>query len=197
MDSTITIIIAAITIIIAVVIGLLKFRPKSEKPEKSADNEFVLIGLGTENNKKNRKHDKSVFNRLQIFIDSNWIRNFECNQLAYPQYVQVAITDDLHAYSNESRKSENEFSSQTLAEAHRVFIEAIKAFINTVLQETTFVRPESNASVINSKAEGNRKGSQDYDKRYDREVKIITRKAKGIINAYKRYVQTAGDEGVY
>ncbi len=203
MDSTIiAAIIVAIAIVMAAVIGLSKFRAKSEERKKSDGNEFSPRDIerrkaNEKNRKQNNGHDISAFNRLQRFIDSNWIQNFEDTQLTYPQYVQAAITDDLHSYWNESKKPENEFSNQNLAEAHLVFIRAIKAFINTVLRETTFVRPESQASVINSKAEGNRKSSNDYDERYGREVKIITNRAKGIINTYKKYVQVARNERVY
>jgi hypothetical protein len=203
MDSTIlAITITAVIILIAAAIGLLKFRTKPEKREKFDD--IILSPADLESqteNKKNKKQnnvrDEPAFNRLQKFIDSNWIKNFEDNQLAYPQYVQAAITDDLHSYWNESKKAENEFSNQNLAEAHLVFIKAIKTFINTALRETTFVRPESKASVVNSKAEGRRKSSNDYDERYEREVRIISNKAKGIISAYKRYVQVAESERVY
>ncbi len=203
MDSTIVAaIIVAFAIIIATVIGLSKSRTRSGERKKSEGNEISLIDLDSQatkekNKKQNNKRDIPVFNRLQKFMDSNWIQKFEETQLTYPQYVQVAITDDLHAYCNESQKAENEFSNQNLAEAHLVFIKAIKAFINAVLRETSFLRPESNASVVNSKAEGHRKSSNDYDARYDREVNIITNKAKGIINSYKRYVQVARNESVY
>lgn len=201
MDRTIfTVIIAAITIIMAAVIGLLKFRTKSEESKKSDGNEFALIERekeGQKNKKQNNDRDISVFNRLQKFIDSNWIQNFENKQLTYPQYVQAAVTDDLHTYWNESQKPEYAFLNQDLAEAHLVFIKAIKAFISTALRVTTYVRPGSNTSVINSKAEGYRKGEAEYDERYDKEVKIITRATKGIIHTYKRYVQVAGNEGVH
>lgn len=197
--TTIIAIVAAMAIIAAVVIGRLKFRHPSQDAKDYSGNGFEASER-TKRNKKDKQPDNgrdiSAFNRLQQLIDANWIRNFENNQLAYPQYVQVAVMDDLHAYLNESRKTENEFLIQDLAEAHNVYIKSIKSFINTVLRETTFVRPESKASVVNSKAEGRRKWSNDYDQRYDREVKIIGHKAKGIINAYKKYVQVAINESV-
>lgn len=199
MDSTIVAaIVVTIVIIIAAVIGLSKFRAKSEERKTSGGKKFSPIDSKDKKNKKqDNKHDIPPFNRLQKFIDSNWIQKFEDNQLAYPQYVQVAVTDDLHSYWNESQKPENEFSNQNLAEAHLVFIKAIKAFLNTVLLDTTFVRPESKASVVNSKADGYRKSSIDYDERYDREVRNLTNKAKGIIITYKKYVQVARNESVY
>lgn len=200
MGSTIiATLVAAIVIIIAAVFGLLRFRGKSEEPKKSDGGEFSPIDLERPkaDKKQNLDRDLPAFNRLQKLIDSNWIQNFEANQLAYPQYVQVTVTDDLHSYWNECRKPENAFSNQKLAEAHLVFVKSIRSFINTVLRETAFVRPGSNASVINSKAEGYSKSSNDYNERYDREVKIITNKAKGIINAYKRYVLIARNESVY
>lgn len=203
MDNTIVAaIIAAIAIVIAAVIGLLKFRAKSEERKNSDGDEILLVDIvgqnaNAKNKKQNNKRDIPTFNRLQQFIDSNWIQNFESNQLANPEYVQVDITDDLHSYWNETKKSENEFSNQNLAEAHLVFVKAIKAFTNTVIRDTTFLRPESKVSVINSKAERHRKSSKDYHERYDREVKNITNKAKGIINAYKKYVLVARNESVY
>lgn len=200
MDSTIAAaIIVAIAIITAAVIGLLKFRAKSEERKKSDGNEFSPIEVEIQKADKKQNHDPDIptFNRLQKLIDSTWIRNFEDKQLACPQYVQVAITDDLHSYWSESKKSVNEFSNQNLAQAHIVFNKAIKAFINTVLQETTFLRPESKVYVVNSKAERNSRSSKDYHERYDREVKKITNKAKGIIHTYKRYVQVAKHESVY
>ena len=200
MDSSIiAAIVAAIVIITAAVIGFFKFRAKSEEQEKSDGNELSPIDSERPKANKNLNKDRDIpaFNRLQKLIDSNWIQNFESNQLAYPQYVQVVVTDDLHSYWNESRKPENEFRNQNLAEAHLVFAKAIKSFINAVLRETAFMRPESKASVINSKAEGYRKSSNDYNERYDREVKIITNKAKGVIYAYKKYVQVARNEKVY
>lgn len=200
MNSTIiSAIILTIAIIIAAVIGLLKFRPKSEEPKKSDGNEFVPIEMEREKAdvKQNYDRDISAFNRLQRFIDSNWIQNFEHNQLTYPQYVKIAVTDDLHSYLNESEKPENEFLNKHLAEEHLEFINKIKAFISAALQETTLVRPESKTTVVNSKAETYKKWSKDYDKKYDREVKIITQKAEGIIHAYKRYVQVARHESVY
>lgn len=200
MNSTIiAAIISAIAIIIAAVIGLLKFRPKSEEPKKSDGNEFVPIEIEREkeDKKQNKVHDISAFNRLQRFIDSNWIQNFKNNQLAHPQYVQVAVTDDLHSYLNESEKPENEFLNKHLSEEHIGFIKEIKAFISAALQETTLVRPESKTAVVNAKAEAYKKWSKDYDKNYDREVKIIAKKAEGIIHAYKRYVQVARNESVY
>lgn len=202
MDSTAITIISAIVIILAAVFGFLQFRLKSKEAQKSGGNDFSPIKI--ERKKADEKNEKPIinrdissFNRLQKFIDLNWIRNFEYNQLAHPQYVQEAVTDDLHLYWNESQKPENEFSNQKIAEAHLLFIKAIKAFIRTVIQETTFVRPDSKASVINSKAEGNRSKTKDYDERYDREVKIITHKAESIINAYKRYIQVAKNQSVY
>ena len=199
MDSTIVAVIAtAIAVIIAAVAGLLRFRAYSEGRKKPDGNGFSDrdINRPKADKKQANDHDLPAFDRLQKFIDSNWIRNFEDKQLAHPQYVQVAITDDLHAYWNESKKPENAFANQNLAEAHLVFINAIKAFINTVLRETTFVRPESKSSVINSKADGYRKSSNDFNERYDREVKRITNRAKGLIITYKRYVQVAKNESV-
>lgn len=203
MESTIfVVILVAVIIIIAVFNGFFKFRTKSE--EREASDDIVIspadLEIQIENEEKktqNNDRDKPAFNRLQQFIDSNWIRNFEDNQLSYPQYVQVAVTDDLHSYWNESKKPENKFSNQSLAEAHLMFMKAIKAFINTVLRETTFVRPESKASVVNSKAQGRRELSNDYDEKYEREVRAVANKAKGIISAYKRYVQVARRERVY
>lgn len=200
MNSTIiAAVIPAIAIIIAAVIGLLKFRPKSEEPKKSDGNEFAAIKIerGKEDEKQYNDHDISAFNRLQKLIDSNWIQNFKYNQLTYPQYVQVAVTDDLYSYLNASEKPENGFLNKHLAEEHLVFIKEIKAFISAALQETTLVRPESKTTVVNSKAEAYKKWSKDYDKKYDREVKIITNKAEGIIHAYERYVQAARNESVY
>ena len=200
MDSSIiAAIVAVIAMITAAVIGFFKFRAKSEEQENSDGNELSPIDSERPKANKNLNKDRDIpaFNRLQKIIDSNWIQNFESNQLAYPQYVQVVVTDDLHSYWNESRKPENEFRNHNLAEAHLVFMKAIKSFINAVLSETAFMRPESKASVINSKAEGYRKSSNDYNERYDREVRIITNKAKGIIYAYRRYVQVARNESVY
>ena len=203
MDSTvITTIFSAIAIIIAAVFGFLKFRPKSKEPKTSDGNEFAPLKIEKEKadeKKKTQDNDPDIssFNRLQKFIDLNWIYNFEYSQLTEPRYVQEAVTDDLHLYWNESQKPENTFFNQKLAEAHLVFIKAIKAFISTALRVTTYVRPGSNTSVINSKAEGYRKGAAEYDERYDKEVKIITRAAKGIIHTYKKYVQVARNEGVH
>jgi len=198
----ITNVISAIAIILAAIFGFFKFRPKSKEPKQSDNNEFASIKIESEKadeNNANQNNDCNIsaFNRLQKCIDLNWIQNFEYNQLTKPQYVQEAVTDDLHLYWNESKKPENAFFNQKLAEAHLLFIKAIKAFLRAVIQETTFVRPESKVSVINSKAEGHRIWLKDYDERFDREVKIITRKTEGIINAYKRYVQVARSEGVY
>lgn len=200
MNSTlISAIISTIAIIMAAVIGLLKFRPKSEEPHKSDGNEFVPIEMETGKGdvKQNYDRDISAFNRLQKIIDSNWIQNFKHNQLTYPEYVKVAVTDDLHSYLNESKKPENAFLNKHISEEHIEFINKIKAFISAALQVTTLVRPESKTTVVNSKAETYKKWSKDYDERYDREVKIITQKAKGIIQAYKRYVQAARNESVY
>ena len=200
MDGTfILAIVVAIAITLAVVIGLLNYRQSSRETNESDGIGFVALERTKSDKRKkkpNNDQDKSAFNRLQKLIDSNWIQNFENNQLSYPQYVQVAIMDDLHSYLNESQKTENEFLIQDLAEAHLLYLKAIKSFIKTVLRETTFVRPDSKASVVNAKAEGPRKWSNDFDQRYDREVKIITRKAKGIINTYQKYVQVASDESV-
>jgi len=203
MDRTIiTNVISAIAIILAAIFGFLKFRSKSKEPKKSDTNEFAYRKIETEktdekNANQNNDRNISAFNRLQKCIDLNWIQNFEYNQLTEPQYVREAVTDDLHLYWNESKKPENAFFNQKLAEAHLVFVKAIKSFLRAVIQETTFVRPESKVSVINSKAEGHRIWLKDYDERFDREVKIIIRKTEGIINAYKRYVQVARSEGVY
>jgi len=199
MDSTIVAaIVVTIAIIIAAIIGISKFRAKSEEQKRSDGNAFSPIDFKHEKNKdQDNKRDISVFNRLQKFIDLNWIEKFEDNQLAYPQYVQVAATDDLNAYLNESHKFENAFSNPNLAEAHLVFTKAIKAFQSTVIRDTTFVRPGSKATVVNSKADGHRNSSIDYDERYDREVKNIASRAKDIINTYKRYVQVARNGRVY
>lgn len=199
MDGTIVAaIVVTIAIIIAAVKGLSKFRAKSEERKSSDGNQFSSIDSKHKKNEKlDNEQDIPVFNRLQEIIDLNWIQKFEANQLACPQYVQVAVTDELHAYWNESRKPENAFLNSNLSEAHLVFIRAIKAFQRTVLQNTTFVRPGSNTSVINSKADGYRKSPTDYDERYDREVKNITNRARGIIITYKRYVQVARNERVY
>lgn len=203
MDGTaITTIFSAIAIIIAAVFGFLKFRPKSKEPKKSDGNTVAPLKFDRKKaDEKNEKPiinpDSSSFNRLQKLIDSNWIRNFEFIQLTKPEYVQEAVTDYLHLYWIESLKPENEYLNQKLAQAHLVFIKAIKAFIRAVIKETTFVRPESKVSVINSKAEGYRNRPKDFNERYDREVKIISRKAEGIINAYKRYVLVARNERVY
>ena len=198
MDSTI---VAAgfitIALIIATVVGLSKFRAKSEERKSPDGNQFSPIDSTHDKNKKlDNKRDIPVFNRLQEIIDLSWIQKFEANQLAYPQYVKVAVTDELHAYWNESQKPENAFSNSNLGEAHLVFIKAIKAFQRTVIQNTSFVRPGSNTSVVNSKADGHRKSALDYDERYDREVKNITNRARLIINTYKRYVQVARNESV-
>jgi hypothetical protein len=199
MDSTIVAaVVVTIAIIIAAVIGLSKFRAKSEERKTSDDNQFSPIDSTHEKNKKpDNKRDIPVFNRLQEIIDLNWIRKFEDNQLASPQYVQVAVTDLLHDYWNESQKPENAFSNSNLAEAHLFFVKAIKAFQRTVVQNTTYVRPGSNTSVVNSKADGYRKSALDYGEMYDREVKKITNGARGIIITYKRYVQVARNESVY
>ncbi len=199
MDSTIVAaIVGTIAIIIASVIGLSKFRAKSEERKTPDGNQFLPIDSKHGKNKKpDNKRDLPVFNRLQEIIDLNWIQKFEDNQLAYPQYVQVTVTDELHDYWNESKKPENAFSNPNLAEAHLIFIKAIKAFQRTVIQNTRFVRPGSNASVVNSKADGYRKSSIDYDEMYEREVKNITNRARGVINTYKRYVQVARNESVY
>lgn len=200
MNSTIiAVIISAIAIIIAAVIGFLKFRPKSEEPKKSDGNEFTPIEIEREKEDEKQNNDRDIFafNRLQKFIDSNWILNFKYKQLTYPQYVQVAVTDDLHSYLNESEKPENEFLNKDLAEAHLLLIKEMKDFISAALRETTLVRPGSKTTVVNSKAEAYKKWSKDYDKRYDREVKIITHKAGSIIHAYNRYVQVARNERVY
>lgn len=198
MNSTfVAVIAAAIAIIIAAVIGLSKFRARSEERESSAGDEFSPVASKHGKNKKqDNKRDIPAFNRLQKLIDLNWVQKFEDNQLTYPQYVQVAVTDDLHSYWNESQKPENAFSNQNLAEAHLGLLKAIKAFQDTVLRDTTFVRPDSKASVVNSKADGHRNSSIDYIERYDREVKNITSKAKGIVKSYQRYVQTARNESV-
>lgn len=198
MNSTIIAAIISAIVIITAVIGLLKFRSKSEEPKKSDSNEFAPIEIerGKEVEKQNNDHDISAFNRLQRFIDSTWIQNFKDNQLTYPQYVKVAVTDDFHSYLNESEKPENEFLNKKLAEEHLVLIKEIKAFIGAALQETTLVRPGSNTTVVNSKAESYKKWSKDYDERYDREVKSITHKAEGVIHAYIRYVQAAKNERV-
>jgi hypothetical protein len=199
MDSTIVAaIVVTIALIIATVIGSSKSRSKSEEWKSSDGNQFSFIdSKPIKNEKLDNNQDIPVFSRLQEIIDLNWIQKFEANQLAYPQYVQVAVTDELHAYWDESQKPENAFLNSNLAEAHFVFIKAIKAFQRTVIQNTTFVRPESNTSVVNSKADGHRKSSLDYDERYDREVKNITNRARGIIISYKRYVQVARNERVY
>ena len=191
-------IVVTIAIMIAAVIGLSKFRVKSEERKTPDDNQFSPVDSTHEKKKKSdNNRDIPVFNRLQEMIDLNWITTFEDNQLAYPQYVQAAVTDLLHDYWNESRKPENAFSSPNLAEAHLIFIKAIKAFQRTVIQNTRFVRPGSNASVVNSKADGYRKSSIDYGEMYEREVKNITNRARGIIITYKRYVQVARNESVY
>lgn len=201
MDSIIiAAILAAVVIIIAAVIALIKFRTNSEEPKKPDGKKAAPIEKerekGKKDEKKNNDPDFPAFNRLQKMIDSNWIQNFEYKQLTYPQFVQVSVTDDLHSYLNESEKSENKFFNHKLSEAHLVFIKAIKAFISATLRETMFVRPESKASVIRTKAEGYKKWSKDYDKSYDREVKIITYRTKAIINAYKRFVRVARNKMV-
>jgi hypothetical protein len=187
MDPTIVAaLITAFAGIVAAFIGLLRRRSKDAKDSSSADGP----GVFEEKANQSEKHaipkeeiplDVTAFERLQKIINSDWIQNFEINQLTSPQYVYKATKSALRDYIYESEKPENEFINEKVADAHNEFVVSIHQFLVNTARVTVPVDGNSEISVIITKAEGQKRWIKEYAQKYDDEVKIITDSTEAII----------------
>lgn len=158
------------------------------------DTESQVI-IKDENINTSNSLDLAAFNRLQVFINSNWIQDFEFIQLNYPQYVRKYIRDNLIDYLYESEKAENEFFNKEILLSHNKFISSITAFLKDIATITKFDHPDDEALTIRTKTV--KKWIDDYDERYEREVNIIIDRAENIIENYKNFIRICRFEGIF
>lgn len=168
-------------------------------------NDYIKISLKhdhesktviTEDNIGSKKAslDLSAFQRLQEIINSDWIRDFDYVQLNIPQYVRKEIRGNLIDYCYASDKPENEFFNEKIINIHNKFIKSIKSFLNGIAEVTISRDYNDDALIIKAKASG---WITDYDKQYDREVKIITGRGESIIQAYRNFIRVCRQEGIF
>jgi hypothetical protein len=138
--------------------------------------------------------DISAFQRLQEIINSDWIRDFDYVQLNIPQYVRKEIRDNLIDYCYASDKPENEFFNKNIIDIHNKFIHSINLFLNGISEVTTSRNYSDDALIIKAKASD---WIADYDKQYNREIKIITDRGESIIEAYRNFIRVCRQEGIF
>jgi hypothetical protein len=118
-------------------------------------------------------------------LNSEQLSNWHESQLSYPQYETREALDRFANYLGLAARAENAFSEQKLADLHAAFVDAVDDYLSTSAVERV-PHGDSSRYVISTKA--TERHLDDYDERYDRQLKKLGSAVDALWAAWTGYV---------
>ncbi|WP_437906830.1 hypothetical protein WME95_02510 [Sorangium sp. So ce327] len=118
-------------------------------------------------------------------LDSEWLRNWYEAQCTSPQYERRETLTVMGTYIRLAEKPENHFKDEKLAGLHDAVVSAMENYLSVSGTQRV---PDGNSHhyVISTKAA--RGFVEDYDAKYDRQLKLLETAVERLWAAWKAYV---------
>lgn len=145
----------------------------------------IRIGL---KEKKNRALSPDVnyhiANKLWHALDPKWLVDWSRYRMTIPQFEQDENFSRLQEYLNIASQPQNKYTIPTIQELHDTFLTSLKSHLS---ETARIMIPDGNGYILSIKRRG-LLDNREYDKEYDRQLKIVRSGLEAIDKAWGEYV---------